>query len=148
MKPNLNNSGIYPSGNRVLILPDPLDETTEGGIYIPAKERARHQQAQTAGTFIEAGPDAWQHTHKQIYRVIDGDMRLVEIETSGYSENFAEPGDRVAFARYGGLEVHGEDGKAYRILNDEDITARVSNEVEFTDFESRTPLGKREIANV
>lgn len=140
----MNESGIYPSGNRVLIKPDPLEEKTEGGIIIPEKDRKRHQQAQTAGTLIAIGPDAWSHMTKQTYRVIDGDMRLVEVVTSGYSTPFAEEGDRVAFARYGGLDVKGKDGETYRILNDEDITARVSNAVEFTDFESRTALSKKQ----
>jgi chaperonin GroES len=138
----MNKSGIYPSGNRILIKPDALEEKTEGGIIIPPKERERHQQAQTAGILIAVGPDAWSHMTKKTYRVIDGELRLVEMETSGYSDPFAEEGDRVTFARYGGLQVRGEDGEMYRILNDEDITARVSDEVEFSDFESRTSLGK------
>ena len=41
-----------PLGDRVLIMPDPTEEVSEGGIYIPnmAKERP------TMGTVVATGP--------------------------------------------------------------------------------------------
>lgn len=134
-------SGILPSGNRVVIKPDVIEETTEGGIIIAPSVMEKHRHAQATGTVIAVGPDAWKHVTEEIYRVIDGEMRLVEKRIKGYSEPFANVGDRVAFAKYGGLMVEGGDGENYRILNDEDITARVSDEVEFTDIKSRKRLG-------
>jgi co-chaperonin GroES (HSP10) len=62
---------------------------------------------------------------------------------TGYSQPFANVGERVAFAKYGGLMVVGEDGENYRILNDTDITATVSREVNFTDIQSRTMIGDK-----
>jgi len=134
-----NKSGITPVGDRVIVKPDVIKEETQGKIYIPEDVREKHAMAQTIGTFIAAGPDAWLHRVETTYT--HGD--LVEVKEIGYSQAFAEPGDRVAFAKYGGLEVKGADGEKYRILNDEDITAIVTSEVSFTDLETRTPVGQQ-----
>lgn len=136
----MNTSGILPKGNRVLIKPDQLEETTAGGIVIPETDRDRHQLAQITGTLIDVGPDAWMHETEETYRLIDGEYRLMEIKRVGYSEPFAAVGDRVSFARYGGHPATGADGEEYRLLNDKDITTVVSEEVEFTEFKSRKGL--------
>jgi len=136
-----NLSGIIPSGNRVLVKPDEIDKVTAGGIIIPEPEAEKHAGAQSIGTLIAAGPDAWKHVTESVYRVIDGELRLAEVREKGYSEPFAQVNDRVAFAKYGGLVVEGMDGERYRVLNDEDITAVVEEGVNFTDIKSRNPVG-------
>lgn len=124
----MNNSGIYPVGDRVLIKPDSLEETTEGGIVIPESIHEKHALAQSIGTVIAVGPDAWiDHVEKSP----EGS------KTVGFSKPFAKPGDRVCFARYGGIQIPGKDGEEYRIMNDVDITAVVDPEVDFTDYKSR-----------
>lgn len=133
VQPATNSSGIIPCGDRVVVKPDEIERVTEGGIVIPDTEAEKHAGAQTIGTLIAAGPDAWSHHTEYVYR--GGD--LAEVRITGYSDSFAKAGDRVAFAKYGGLAVEGEDGKQYRILNDEDITAIVSDGVNFTDIKSR-----------
>ena len=133
----MNKTGISPSGNRVVVRPDEIEKVTEGGIIIAETIAERHEVAQATGTLIAVGPDAWKHITRKTYENIEGKLRLKEIETTGYSEPFAEVGERVAFAKYGGLRVQGADGYTYRILNDEDITARVSEDVSFTDIQSR-----------
>lgn len=130
-------TGISPSGNRVVVKPDDIEEVTAGGIVIPKAHADKHALAQSTGTLVAAGPDAWKHTVTTTQRLIDGQWKDVERKITGYSQPFANVGDRVAFAKYGGLQVEGEDGKTYRILNDEDITAVVSDEVDFTDIKSR-----------
>jgi chaperonin GroES len=135
------STGIFPSGNRVVVKPDDIETTTAGGIFIPETEAQKHAHAQSTGRLMAVGPDAWKHTTKTVERVIDGQWKPVERIITGYSEPFAEVGERVAFAKYGGLQVEGEDGLTYRILNDEDITARVSDEVNFTDLKSRKRVG-------
>jgi co-chaperonin GroES (HSP10) len=138
----VNQSGITPKGNRVLVLPDEIEETvSEAGIYIPENIREQHAMAQTTGVLIAAGRDAWTDSTEITYRMIDGAWKPVEKKVSGYSEPFAQPGERVVFAKYGGLDVRGEDGRKYRILNDEDITTLASDGVEFTNFKSRKALG-------
>ena len=136
-----NSSGISPSGNRIIIKPDDVERVTEGGIIIPDAQADSHQGAQSIGTLIGVGPDAWSHLTEKVYRLIDGSMRLMELRTKGYSEPFAKVGDRVAFAKYGGLAVIGEDGEQYRVMNDEDLTAKVSAGVSFTDMKSRKRVG-------
>jgi chaperonin GroES len=133
----MNNTGIFPSGNRVVVKPDLIEEKSEGGIIIAKSVIDKHQTAQSTGILVAVGPDSFCHTTATTERLIDGSWKAVERTRTGYSEAFAEVGDRIAFAKYGGLKVEGADGEEYRILNDEDITARVSDEVSFTDIESR-----------
>jgi chaperonin GroES len=118
----MNESGIHPQGDRVLVLVEELEETTEGGIVLPMAELKRHEQAQMAGKLVATGVDAW----------------------SDYAQPFASIGDRVMYARHGGIPVNGKDGRPYRLMNDVDITATLDDGVEFHDFklpEKRKPLG-------
>lgn len=131
------NSGIVPKGNRVVIKPDQLEEVTSGGIVIPATERDRHQMAQITGIVVALGPDCWQHTITTVERFLDNKWVPFERKVTGYSEPFAEIGDRVSFAKYGGLPTVGEDGEEYRLINDEDITGVVSEKVDFSQFKKR-----------
>lgn len=111
--PSPNPSGFEPTGYRVLVLPDVVKQKTAGGILIPETARDDHGRAQILGNLIAVGPDAWDK----------------------YPKPWAKPGDRVMFARYGGLLVTGRDGLEYRILNDDQITAVVDPAVSLTDTE-------------
>ena len=127
-----NKSGIHPAGDRVLIKPDEVEKVTEGGIIIPDTNE-RYAMAQSIGTVVEVGPDCW----------VDHVERGPEgVKTRGFSQPFAKPGDRVCFAKYGGLQVPGKDGEQYRIMNDVDITARVEEGVDFTDWKPRTAFSR------
>ena len=125
-----NDSGIHPCGDRVLIKPDEIEEKTEGGIIIPGTVSELHAMAQSIGTFVAAGPDAYLDS---VIRNSEGRV----VERRGFSQSFAKPGDRVAFAKYGGLQVNGKDGESYRLMNDVDVTAVVEPGVNFTDLKSR-----------
>ena len=137
----MNSSGVSPCGDRVLVLPDVIEEVTEGGIILPTMDVQKHQLGQVAGVLVAVGPDAWMDRTTNTKRLIDGHLKLVEQKTTGYSKPFAKVGDRVCFARYNGQIVPGEDGKDYRLLNDEDITATISESVDFTELRTREPLG-------
>lgn len=118
-----NRSGIKPVGYRVLVRPDPIDSMTKGGIYIPPTELEKHSNAQTLGTLVAHGDNAWDQ----------------------WSAKWAAPGDRVMFAKYGGLDLRGADGEVYRLLNDQQITAVVSNKVKLSDLdvhETRKSYGR------
>lgn len=115
-----NPSGIDPSLDRVLVYPESLEEVTPGGLVIPMTILEDHMQAQTAGNLVAVGPDSW----------------------TDYSGPAAKVGDRVMFAKYAGQIVLGEDGKEYRILNDRDITAKISKGVSFS-LHARKALGKK-----
>lgn len=138
----MNKSGVTPKGDRVLVKPDVIEETFgDSKIHVPEQFRKQHQAAQMAGTLVAVGPDAWQDRVTTVERLIDGQMKVVERRTTGYSEAFAEVGDRVCFAQYNGRNFEGEDGETYRLLNDEDITGTVSAEIDFTEMRKREPLG-------
>ncbi len=144
MKANQNRAGIWPAGDRVLVKADPIDEEGEDErkIFIPEQVKLKYQQAQATGTLVAVGPDAFSHITERTYVIHDGGREeLVEKKTRGYSEPFARVGDRVAFAKFSGMRVKGEDKQEYIILNDEDITARVSDAVEFTELDTRKGLG-------
>lgn len=136
-----NSSGVTPKGDRVLVRPDVIEKKTAGGILLPENELGKHQAAQMAGTLVAVGPDAWKDRITTVERLIDGQLKVVERRTTGYSEAFAEVGDRVCFAQYNGRNFEGEDGEVYRLLNDEDITGTVSADIDFTEMRKREPLG-------
>ena len=136
-----NTSGIFPKGNRVVVKPDELEEVTEGGIVLPETVRAPHQQGQAMGRLVAAGPDSWVESTELTERFIGGRWVPFERKTAGYSQAFAEIGDRVLFARYSGIQVTGADGETYRILNDLDITTPIGDGVEFGDIKARQAVG-------
>jgi co-chaperonin GroES (HSP10) len=146
MKVAMSKSGIWPAGDRVLVKPDPIDDGIKTQkIELPDFVKAKYEQAQATGTLIAVGPDAFSHVTENTYVIHDGGREeLVEKKVRGYSQPFANVGDRVAFAKYSGLRVKGADGESYIILNDEDITAKVSDEVEFTELDTRKALGAQE----
>ena len=65
----------------------------------------------------------------------DGEGNITKIV--GWLEDFAEVGDRVIFAKYGGLQELGKDGNYYRVMKDKDITATCDKEVNFSSIASR-----------
>jgi chaperonin GroES len=136
------STGIWPSGNRVVVQPDEVERVSEGGIIIPDADAERHQMAQSTGTLVAMGPDAFKEYTTITERFLNGKWVPFERTVTGFSENFADIGDRVAFAKYGGLSVIGEDGQEYRLMNDMDITGRVSEKVNFTDIHSRKRLSQ------
>jgi len=137
----MNRSGITPILDRVLVLPDEVEETTEGGIIIAPKVAEQHQMAQATGIFVAAGPDAFIHSTIYVETLVDGHWKMTERRTDRWNpEHIPKAGDRVQFAKYGGLVNIGEDGKEYRILNDRDITCKVSDGVRYTGIQSRRAL--------
>ena len=124
-----NKSGFHPSGDRVLVKPDKVEETIgEMKLIVPETIRDNMSGSQTLGYLVEVGPDAWTHF---VERTEGG--RTIR----GFSEPFAEVGDRVMFAIYGGMEFEGLDGDLYRILNDVDITGTCDDEVTNNNLQSR-----------
>lgn len=99
---------IKPTGFRVIVKPDPLEEVSKGGIIIAhGADKKRVEQAQQKGILVAVGPTAWKAYD-------DG-------------QPWAKVGDHVLFAKYGGF-VFEDDGEEYRLLNDEDITAIITED--------------------
>lgn len=100
---------IEPAGHRVLVKPDDIETKTQSGIIIDTgSNQKRKESAQISGTLVKVGPSAWQGLNSET------------------NEPWAQPGDRVLFAMYGGYEVN-VNGKLHRVMNDEDITAIVKD---------------------
>jgi chaperonin GroES len=101
----MSKPSIIPVGYRVLIEPESGEKTTESGIVIPQRERIE----QETGTIVSVGPLAWQDH-------ADG-------------THWANEGDRVVYAKYGGKMVKDPDtGIDYRLVNDEDVLCVVNSE--------------------
>lgn len=110
----LNNSGIHPSGHRVLVLPDQVSETSIGGIVLTTQDGLRKEEmAQIEGTVIEIGPEAWKESKEKGHQA------------------WCKRGDRIIFAKYSGLiydAKNTKDGKTYRIISDLDVVAVINKE--------------------
>lgn len=98
-----NLSGILPTGGHVLILPDPVEAKTAGGIYLPATTRDNEQRAATSGIIVAIGSEAW----------LDLDQ----------GSPWAKINDHVSYAKYAGVEMLGKDNQTYVLINDNDILA-------------------------
>lgn len=105
----MNTSGIEPADVKVLVLPDPVEEKTKGGIYLADTTKEKNQYATIRATLIEVGPNAF-------------------ADWGGSSKPGV--GDRIVTAQYAGLSIDGADGQKYRICNDEDIIARLTKEAQ------------------
>lgn len=103
----MNTSGFEPLDLRVLVLPDAVEERTAGGIILPDQHKEREKYAMIRATIVAVGENAWE-------------------EAASRSPQFRKliPGERVVIAKYGGITITGDDGKEYRLLNDEDVLAR------------------------
>lgn len=99
---------IEPTGHRVLIKPDPVEESTKSGIIVtPPNKKKMEEAGQIYGTVIKVGFQAF--------------------EAFGDGTPWVEEGDRVIFAKYAGRFVSDpdDDETQYMICNDEDIIGKV-----------------------
>lgn len=113
--PAENTSGIVPLDKRVLVLHDPVDEVTKGGIILPTSEVDKKKYATTNATVIAIGALAWAEARH-------------DIQTFNLDAVLPEPGDRVKVGKYTGEQHKGRDGKEYTILNDSDVLALLTEE--------------------
>ena len=100
-----NTSGIYPTEYKVLVKPEPVELKSKGGIIIPDEARDRNQAAATRGEIIDVSPLAFTYDDWQ------SDERIPKV------------GDMVAFARYAGVSIEGDDEEDYRLVSDKEVIA-------------------------
>lgn len=104
----INDSGIYPCGPRILVLPEEIEKKSEGGIVIVTDATEKMEAlAQTAGLVIAMGDTCY----------------------ADQPAPWCKVGDRVTFAKYSGLLNKGKDGKKYRVISDLDIVSIIDEEV-------------------
>lgn len=101
---------IEPEGTKVIIVPDKVDERTKGGIWLPQQVKQMDQNAVTTGTLAKLGPEAEIH-----FRDLNAKSRA------------GKPGDRVIFARYGGVEIRWGEQR-FRIVQDTDVVGLMTEE--------------------
>jgi co-chaperonin GroES (HSP10) len=95
-----NKSGFRATGHRVLLIPEEIEEVTQGGIVLVQKTVHAESQRAVICTVLEIGPDAW----------------------SDKSTDYCEVGDRVLIGQYvGKFHESPVDGKTYRFVADLDI---------------------------
>lgn len=104
----INQSGIRPFRNCLLLLPKQIEEKTEAGIIVAtATQLEREQLAQTEGVVVSIGALAFQGWE---------------------AEDLPKIGDTVVFTKYAGMMRDGNDGLQYRLIIDEDVRAVVVKE--------------------
>ena len=107
-----NVSGINPVGWRVLVKPQEIKDTSDGGIVITTGNyKDREQMANTTGVVVAMGDDCY----------------------ADEPAPWCKVGDKIIFAKYAGLLYRGKDGSEYRMINDKDVTGTLDGDVDLVD---------------
>lgn len=104
----MNTTGIIPTEFKVLILPDPVEEVTKGGIIVPINKAEADKYATIQGRIVAISHLAFSYATPEEW----GDAK-------------PKPGDRVIFAKYAGVRHLAKDKQEYLLVNDKDIVATV-----------------------
>lgn len=99
----MNESGIRPVEDRVLVKLPSAEEKTKGGIIIPQKTADREKKGGMEAEVIEIGPLVWEEYDKL------EDAHEFEV------------GDIIVMPRYSGTFFDGINGSDYRIIGMKDI---------------------------
>lgn len=105
-----NPTGIQPTEFKVLILPDPVEEVTKGGIILAAQTKDSEKYATIEGRIVAVSHLAFTYATAEEW----GDAK-------------PKPGDRVIFAKYAGVRHKAKDGQEYLLVNDKDIVATIED---------------------
>ena len=92
--------GFWPVGDRIIILPEVVEEKSTGGILLTHSTREREEMAQIKAKVIAIGPTAWATT-------IGGAWCRV--------------GQYIGISKWAGAIYEGKDGRKYRVINDVDV---------------------------
>ena len=97
---------------RVLIETVELEKTSAGGIILATTSQSeREEMANTTGVVVAMGEEAHEHINTQNVQV----------------------GDNIIFAKFAGLLYTGKDGKKYRVINSDNVVAKLDGEVKIVD---------------
>ena len=94
---------IKPEGAKLLVKPDEVSEKTDGGIYLPDSTKDDEKFSTVRGEVVAIGPAV-----DAIFN--DGNLKL---------------GDRITYAKFSGVFIK-EGGLEYRLINDDDVLAKLS----------------------
>mgnify|MGYP001578512170 CR=1 FL=1 len=104
----VNESGILPVGDRVLVLPDEGSKSSAGGIDFTPDQIGRNSDASETGVLVAVAEGAWFWNSDR---------------TRKFEGVRPEVGQRVWFERYAGSEQFGVDGVMYRLMLDKCVGA-------------------------
>lgn len=99
----MNESGIHPVSDLVLVQPIEIEERSAGGIVLPASMTEKREMAEVHGVLIAKGEKA--QTHAATKDIAVGQM--------------------VVHAKFAGLRYRGNDGVWYRVMRAEDVLCHV-----------------------
>ncbi len=118
--------GVRPTEFNVLVATVPATEDKKiGSIYIPDDSAETLDLAQQIGRIIDQSPHAYSYA-----------------DWTGIEDLKPQIGQAVWFARYGGKDFEGRDGRQYRILKDKDVGMVIEEEPAAPDAsEHHTPTG-------
>ncbi len=109
-----NTSEFRPTENKVLVLPDAVEEVTKGGIILAIETTEKEKWATTTGRIVAVSPLAFNYASPE------------EWAASGGAPPKA--GQRIIYAKYAGLRVKSKrDGNDYVVLNDKDVCMTIED---------------------
>ena len=131
----VNESGIRPFGDRVLIFPDQAAAVTPGHIILPDDLRERLTLSAETGVLIAMGEDAWLWNSDR---------------TRKYEGAKPKIGTRVIFERYAGSHHYIDDGRMFRLMDDKCVGGLyVADSALIADAPKRRPgNGRAQLAQV
>jgi chaperonin GroES len=100
----INTSGLVPVEYKILIEPEEVEQKSAGGIVLATATTEKEKMAQVRGKLIAVGGNAFEDWKGRIPQV----------------------GDAIWYAKYSGYMIKGKDGKEYRLANDKDCAAVVT----------------------
>jgi len=95
-------STFKPIGDRVAVKPQPADEKTAGGLYVPDTAKEKPQQ----GTVVAVGDG----------RIENGERIALQVKE----------GDAVLYGKYAGTEIS-LDGEGLLIMKESDLLGRIED---------------------
>lgn len=98
----MNTSGIAPRDTKCVVLPDPVEAKTAGGLLLPDEVVEKMAWKRQRCTLLACGASAF--------------AEWLDAPT---------PGDRVFVSQYSGSKIEADDGLTYWIINDEDIIGAI-----------------------
>ena len=112
---------ISPRENRVIILQDPPESVSEGGILIPDAS----QRQETIGTVVACGPGKFYDLYDFGGTSEHAIERFIPMKT--------KTGDRVIYPKFAGADVVLE-GVTYKVMTDDQIIATLDNDSQMVSF--------------
>lgn len=103
-----NNSGVYPTGYRVVLKMDSVEQKTDKGIILPQETIDMENGGIESGRLVATGAAAFTIGISDLPKEWDIQPKI---------------GARVMINRYAGVQFDGKDEAKYRILSDKEIIA-------------------------